>query len=193
MDYLFLLHGIKNILLNPSKYWITIHSEKTPVKLIRNSILLPLVILVSIALTTGSLIFFNTELSVFYSILMGIRIFIVLTATIYITSYILGEITYPLDLGKDFSTSFSLIVYSLTPFLLCQIISSVFESLLFVNLTGLYGLYIFWTGAEVMLKPPQHKMMPMLIATTVVLIGVYVIADLFLTMVTNRIYYAYFA
>lgn len=193
MDYRFLLYGIRNILLNPSKYWETIHSENTPVKLIRNNFLLPLVILVSIASITGSLIFFNTELSVVYSIMLGIRIFIVLTATSYITSYILGEITYPLDLGKDFNISFRLIVYSLTPFLLCQILSSVFESLLFVNLIGLYGLYIFWTGADVTLKPPQHKRMPMLIATTVVLAGVYVITDLILKMIIDRIYFAYFA
>jgi hypothetical protein len=192
MDYRFLLYGIKNILLNPSKYWETIHSENTPVKIIRNNFLLPLVILVSIALTTGSLVFFNTELSVVYSIMLGIRIFIVLTVTTYFTSYILGEITYPLDLGKDFNISFRLIVYSLTPFLLCQILSSVFESLLFVNLIGLYGLYIFWTGADVILKPPQHKRMPMLIATTVVLAGVYVITDLVLKMITDRIYFAYF-
>jgi hypothetical protein len=193
MDYRFLLYGIKNILLNPSKYWKTIHSENIPLKRIRNSFLLPLVILVSIALTTGSLIFFNTELSAIYSILLGIRIFIVLTATIYITSYILGEITYPLDLGKDFNNSFRLIVYSFTPFLLCQIVSSVFESLLFVNLIGLYGLYIFWTGADVILRPPQYKRMPLLIATTVVLVGVYVITDLVLKIITDRIYFAYFA
>jgi len=193
MDYRFLLYGIKNILLNPSKYWETIHSENTPLKLIRNSFLFPLVILVSIALITGSLIFFNTELSIIYSILLGIRIFLVLTATTYVTSYILGEITYPLDLGRDFNISFRLIVYSLTPFLLCQVVSSVFESLLFVNLVGLYGLYIFWTGAEVMLKPSEHKRMPMLIATTVVLIGVFVITDLILKMMTERIYYTYFS
>ena len=193
MDYRFLLYGIKNILLNPSKYWETIHSENTHLKLIRNSFLLPLIILVSIALITGSLIFFNTELSIVYSILLGIRIFLVLTATTYVTSYILGEITYPLDLGRDFNISFRLIVYSLTPFLLCQVVSSVFESLLFVNLVGLYGLYIFWTGAEVMLKPPEHKRMPMLIATTVVLIGVFVITDLILKMITERIYYTYFS
>lgn len=193
MDYRFLLKGIKNILFNPSKYWETIHSEKTPVKLIRNSYLLPLVILVSIALTTGSLIFFNTELSIIYSILLGIKSFLLLMATTYITAFMLGEITYPLDLGKDFSLSFRLIVYSFTPFLLCQVISSVFESLLFINIIGLYGLYIFWTGAEVMLKPPHHKRIPMLIATAVVLIAVYVITNLFLTIVTDRIYYAYFA
>jgi len=189
MDYRFLINGIINILLNPSKYWNTIYSENTPARLIRNSFLLPLVILVSIAFTAGSLIFFNTELSFLYSILLGIRTFLVLIITTYLTSYLLGEITYPLDLGKDFNISFRLIVYSLTPFLLCQI----FESLLFVNLLGLYGLYIFWTGADVMLIPPQHKRMPMLIATTVVLIGVYVITDLVLTMISDRIYYSYFS
>jgi hypothetical protein len=193
MDHRFLFNAIKKILFSPSKYWETIHSGDTPIKLIRNSFLLPLIILVSVALTTGSLIFFNTELSVVYSILLGIKSFVVLISTVYITSYMLGEITYPLDLGKNFNFSFRLIVFSLTPFLLCQVVSSVFESLLFINVIGLYGLYIFWTGAEVMLKPPQYKKMPLLIATTVVFTVVFVVTDLFLTMLTDRIYYAYFA
>jgi hypothetical protein len=193
MDYKFLLRGIKDILLYPSKHWETIYSGNIPVKLIRNSFLIPLIILVSIALTIGSIVFFNSELSVLYSIMLGIKSFIVLLATTYLTAYMLGEITYPLDLGKDFNISFRLVVFSLTPFLLCQVVSSVFESLLFINVIGLYGLYIFWTGAEIMLKPQHHKRLPMMIAITVVLIGIYAVTDIFLTMVTDRIYYSYFA
>ncbi len=193
MDYRFLLTGIKNILFNPSMYWQTIHSGNAPLKFIRNSYLMPLIILVSVALITGSLIFFNTELSITYSILTGIRRFAVLLTTTYFSAWILREITYPLDLGRDFNIAFRLIVFSLTPFLLCQVVSSVFESLLFVNVIGIYGLYIFWTGAEVMLKPPRHKRIPMLVAITIVIAGVYIAVDIFLAMITDRIYYGFFA
>jgi hypothetical protein len=192
MDYKFLLTSIKNILTNPSNYWETIYSENITLKLIRNSFLLPLIFIVSVALTTGSLIFFNTELSFIYSILLSIKNFAVLYVTVYLSSISLREITYPLDLGRDFNISFRLIVFSLTPFLLCQIVSSLFESMLFINIIGLYGLYIFWAGAEVMLKPPQHKRIPMLVAISVVLIGIYVVSDLILTKFTDRIYFAYF-
>jgi hypothetical protein len=193
MDYRFLLTGIKNILFNPLKYWQTIHSENITLKVIRNSFLLPLIILVSVAVITGSVIFINTELSFTYSIFLGIRRFLVLLTTTCISAMILKEITYPLDLGRDFNISFRLIALSLTPFLLCQVISSVFESLLFINVIGLYGLYIFWTGAEVMLKPPHYKRIPMLVAITIVVIAVYVAADIFLAMITDGLYYGFFA
>ncbi len=105
---------------------------------------------------------------------------------------ILGEITYPLDLGKDFSISFRLIAFSLAPFILCQVLSRLFESLLFVNVIGLYGLYIFWTGAEKLLNPPQYKKMPLLIATTITLAVIYVAANVLLNMIVDKVYYAFF-
>lgn len=193
MDYRFLVAGIKNILINPSKYWFTIHSENISVKSVRNSILLPLTLLVAVAAFSGSLIFINTELSFVYSIFLGIRKFIVIITTTYIAALILRETTYPLDLGRSFTVSFRLIVFSLVPLLLCQIVTSTFESLLFINITGLYGLYIFWAGAEVILKPQQHKRIPLLVATTVVFTSVYLATDIFLSMVTDRIFYSFFA
>jgi hypothetical protein len=193
MNYKFFLHGIKNIILNPVKAWEAIDSENRPVKLVRNSFFFPLIILVSVSAFAGSLIFTNSELSPVYSIFVGIKCFGLLFFTIYATAFIFSEITYPLDLGKDFNISFKIIVYSITPFLICQIFSGLFESLLFVNVIGLYGLYIFWTGAEKMLSPPKYKQMPMLIATTVTIFGIFIATNLVLTKLIDRVYFTFFA
>lgn len=193
MDYKFFLTAIKNIILNPAKAWDTIVSENKPVKLVRNSLFLPLIILVSVSSFIGSLIFINPELSPVYSIFVAIKNFIVLYFTIYATALILREITYPLDLGRDYNISFSIVVFSSIPLLLCLFISNIFESLLFINIVGLYSLYIFWIGTEKILNPPQYKKMPMLIATFICMIAIYVISDLVLTKLAERIYYAYFA
>jgi hypothetical protein len=193
MDYKFFIYGIKNIILNPAKAWDTIYSENKPDKLLRNSYFFPLLILVSISAFIGSLLFANAELSPVYSVFAGIKCFIVFYFTTYITTLILGEITFPLDLGRDFSVSLKLIVYSLTPFLICQIFSGLFESLLFIDIFGLYGLYIFWTGAEKMLAPPSYKKLPMLIATTITLVGIYIATNIVLNMLIDRIYFAFFA
>lgn len=193
MDFRFLMTGIKNILINPSEYWLTIHSENVSGKILRNSILLPLALLVSVAAIAGSLFLINTELPFLYSLFLGIRKFLVILTATYLSSLLLREITYPLDLGRSFTIAFRLIVYSLVPFLVCQVVSSLFESLLFINITGLYGLYIFWSGAEVILKPPQHKRIPLLVAATVVFAGIYVTSGIFLTLLTDRIFYSFFA
>ena len=192
MNYKFFLIGLKNIILNPVKAWETIDSENKKVKVIRDSFLFPLIILVSISAVAGSLIFTNTELAPVFSIFVGVRTFIVLFFTIYATSLIFGEITFPLDLGKDFTISFRIIVYSVAPFLLCQILSGIFESLLFANVIGLYGLYIFWTGVDKLLSPPQYKKMPLLIATTISMVVIYVATNMLLTKLVERIFYAFF-
>ena len=193
MDYKFFISSLINILLDPVKAWYTIDSENRPVEVVRNSYLFPLLIMVSVSAFLGSLIFINTELLLIYSIFVGIKYFLLLFFTTYVTSYILREITYPLDLGRDFSVSFRIIVFSLTPFLLCQILSCIFESLLFVNIIGLYGLYIFWTGAEKLLNPPQYKKMPLLIAAIITIIGIYIATSILLNKLIDKIFFAFFA
>ncbi len=193
MDYKFFLSGLKNIIFSPVKAWETIDSENKSIKVIRDNFLFPLIITVTLSAIAGSLLFTNTELSPVYSIFTGIKWFLVFFISIYLTSLILGEITFPLDLGKDFSVSFRLIAYSLVPFILCQVLSRLFESLLFVNVIGLYGLYIFWTGAEKLVNPPQYKKMPLLIATTITLAVIYVGTSVLLNMLVDKVYYSFFA
>ena len=192
MDYTFLPKGLINIIFNPEKEWGRIVSENKTTIFLRNNYLFPLILLVSISAIAGSLIFINTELSPVYSLLIGLKSFLLLFITVYASSIIFSEITYPLDLGKDFKTSFRIIVYSITPFLLCEIISSIFESLLFLDILGLFGLYIFWTGTEKILTPPDYKKMPMLIATVVSMIGIYIVSDIILKMLTDKIYNIFF-
>ena len=64
---------------------------------------------------------------------------------------------------------------------------------MFVNVIGLYGLYIFWTGAEKLLSPPHYKKMPLLIATIVTLAGIFILSNVLLNMLIDRIYFAFFA
>jgi hypothetical protein len=192
MNFSFFLLGIKNIVFNPVKFWETIKSENTPAALIRNSFLIPLTILVALSAFFGSLFYANSELAPLYSVLFSIKCLLVIFLAVYTTSYLLGQITYPLDLGKDFNNSFRMVVFSVTPFLMCQILSRLFESLLFVNIIALYGLYIFWIGAEKILNPPQYKKMPLLIATAISFAGIYIVTDLLLGTIIDRFYYLFF-
>ena len=193
MNFNFFFNRITNIVSTPAKSWEKIVSEHPSTGLIRNSFLIPLVLLVALSAFFGSLLFANAELAKSYSVLLSIKCIMVILLTVYASTYLLGEVTYPLDLGRDFNISFMLVVFSVAPFLLCQILSHMFESLLFVNIIGLYGLYIFWIGAEKILNPPQYKKMPLLIAATVIFAGIYITTNLLLSMITDRVYYSFFA
>jgi hypothetical protein len=193
MDYMFLYNNIRYIILNPSKAWGIIYDENRPVKDVRNSFFLPLVLLVAISSFLGSIIFTNSTLPPVYSVLVAIKFIILHLVVVFTSALILGEITKALDLGKDFKVSFKLIAYSMAPLLICQIISHLFESLIFINILSLYGLYIFWTGAEKMLNPPDHKKMPMLVATIVVVAELYIGGLILFSSIAERIYLGYFA
>jgi hypothetical protein len=192
MDYRFFLRGLLNIFTNPKNNWISIIDNNTPVRVIRNSFLLPLAFIVTLSSFLGSLLFINTELSVVYSLLIALKHFILIIIAVYAGALILRETTYPLDLGRDYRTAFVLVVYSITPLLLCQIVSLLLESFLFVNVLGLFGLYVFWSGAEKLLNPPQYKKMPLLIAATITIAGIYIASDLVLSMFIDRFFFSYF-
>ena len=63
MDFKFLSHRIRNIILNPVKAWEAICSENRPIRDVRDSFFFPLVTLVAVSAFLGSLLFTNTELS----------------------------------------------------------------------------------------------------------------------------------
>jgi hypothetical protein len=193
MDYKFLYHKITGIIMNPYKAWEAISNENGSIKNVRYSFFFPLIILVALSALLGSLIFINSSLSPVYSVLVGIKYFILFYLVIYGSAMVFSEITKALDLGKDFMLSFKMMNYSIAPFLLCQIMSRLFESLIFINILGLYGLYIFWLGAEKMLNPPEHKKMPMLVATFIVVTGLFIGINFFLTIIIDRLYFSIFA
>jgi hypothetical protein len=193
MDYRFLLQRLGGFIFRPSAAWESIITGNRPLKDDRNSFFAPLLLLTVLCAIAGSLIFANSTLEPAYSIMIGIKFLLLYPSLVYLSALILGEITRALDLGKDFSTSFRLILYTLTPFLLCQSVSHLFESLVFINVLSFYGLYIFWTGSEKLLKPPAHKKMPLLIATAVVIIELYIAGSIMFTSLTDRIYFGFIA
>ncbi|MDP4223349.1 MAG: Yip1 family protein [Bacteroidota bacterium] len=193
MDFRFLSHRVKSIILDPEKTWEAIHYENRPVNFVRGSFFFPLIILVAISAFLGSILFTNTGVSEAYSVLLGIKYFVLLCLVLYGTSFILNEITSYLGLGRNSAFSFKLVVYSSAPFLLCQIVSRLFESFIFVNVLALYGLYIFWTGIVKMLNPPEKKRMLLLVTTTVVFIVLLIGGNWVLTQIMDKIYFTFFS
>lgn len=193
MDFKFLSNRVKNIILDPVKAWEAIYTENGPVKDVRDSFFFPIVLIAALSAFFGSLLFTNTELSWVYNVLTGIKYFVLLSVVIYVTAVAFKEIAVRFNLKCDYASSFKIIVYSSAPFLLCQIISRLFESFIFVNILALYGLYIFWTGAEKILNPPEQKKLPLMIAATAVYIFTFIITNWLLSKIVDGLYFSIFA
>lgn len=193
MDLRFLYQRTKHFIISPVKAWEVVHRENRPIVYVRGSYFMPLIILVSISSLLGSLFFINNTLKPMYSVLTGINTFLFLYIGVYASAFIVNEITRALDLGHEFLTAFKLVAYSLAPIFLSLTVSRLFESLLFINILGLYGLYIFWTGMEKMINPPEHKKLPMLIATVISMIIIFSLLQILLSRLTESVYFALFA
>lgn len=193
MDFRFLWDRIRLLVLDPEKAWYTICNESKPTGFIRNSFFLPLVILAAISAFFGSLLFTNTGVSTAYSVLAGIKYLVLYTSVVYATTYVYMKITSYLNIKNDIQISFKIIVFSAAPFLLCQIISRLFESFIFINILSLYGLYLLWLGNERLIDPPEKLKTPLLLAGAIVFTGFFIIFDRLLTTIVDRVYFAFFA
>jgi hypothetical protein len=193
MNYKFLPITLKSMFLHPGKAWDIINSENITTSDLRNGFLIPFIVLISISAYAGSVLFVNSELSALYSVMTAVQCFIVIFLSVYATSLILSKIATRLDIHCENAISFRLIVFSSVPFMTCQLLSRLFESFLFINILAFFGLYIFWIGAEKLLNPPTQKKMPLLIATTVVMLFIYIITDIVLSKLIDKIYYSMFA
>ncbi len=193
MDFRFLYHRTKYFIINPGKAWEVVHREERPMKFVRGSFFMPLIVLVAISAFLGSMFFINTTLKPMYSVLAAVTTFLFLYLGVYASSFILREIMRALDLGHDFLVAFKLVAYSMAPIFLSLTISRLFESLLFINVLGLYGLYVFWIGMETMVNPPDHKKLPMLIATVVSMVIIFFLLQVILSKLTETVYFTIFA
>jgi hypothetical protein len=189
---MFLAQSIKNMILNPSSAWDTIHTENKSVSYLVLNLFLPLIFTVAVAAFLGSYIFTKIGLNKAYAILTGIRYLLLYSLTIYGTSFIFNEITNASSLGRNFSISFKIIGYSVIPLLICQIVSRLFESFIFVNVLAFFGLYICWTGIEKLLDPQGKKKLLLLFAATAAFIILFIAVNSILSFATEKLYFAFF-
>lgn len=193
MDLRFLYHRTKYFIINPRKAWEVVHREERPMRFVRGSFFMPLIILVSVSAFLGSMFFINTTLKPMYSVLAAVNTFLFLYLGVYGSAFVVREIMRAMDLGHDFLVAFKLVAYSMAPIFLSLTVSRLFESLLFINVLGLYGLYIFWIGMEVMVNPPDHKKLPMIIASVVSMLIIFFLLQIILSKLSQTLYFSIFA
>lgn len=193
MNFSFLLNRLKNLLLDPVKAWEIIRSENRPISQASNSFLYPLLILGAVSAFLGSFLFSHSGLHTAYFVLTGIKYLLLMFIAIYVTALVFNEITKVLDLSCTFAIAYKLVIFSVAPLLLCQLLSRLFESFIFVNILAFYGLYVFWTGTSIMIDTPRNKKLPLLIAAGITFIGTFAISNWLLTRIIDKLYFTLFA
>jgi hypothetical protein len=150
------------------------------------------VILASISTFLGAFLFTNTELTNIYSVIAGIRYFIVMTIVVYGTALALREIMRTFGYGNDTGTAFKIVSASLVPLLLCQILTQLFESFIFVNILAFFGFYILYTGIDRMLSPSEPDRVKMMIVVPLVFFILFILTGRIIAQITDKFYFSIF-
>lgn len=193
MDFKFLADTVRNLILNTVKEWDIIYTENKPARLFSRSLFLPLVTLASISTFLGAFLFTNTELTNVYSLIAGIRYFATMTIIVYGTALAMREIMKTFGYGNDTGTAFKIVSASLVPLLLCQILSQLFESFIFVNILAFFGFYILYTGIERMLSPTDSDRIKMMIAVPMVFFILFILTGRIVSQITDKFYFSIFS
>ena len=193
MDFKFLADTVRSIILSTLKEWDAIYNENKPYRLFSRSLFFPLVILASISAFLGAFLFTNTELTNFYSVIVGLRYFAVITIVVYATALALREMMKSFGYGNDFGIAFKLVCCSVVPLLLCQILSQLFESFIFVNILAFFGFYILYTGIERMLSPSESDRLKLMIGVPMIFFILFILTGRIITQITDKFYFSFFA
>lgn len=193
MDFKFLADTVRNLILSTLKEWDAIYTGNKPYRVFSQSLFLPLGVLASISTFLGAFLFTNTELSNFYSVIAGLRYFAIITIVVYGTALGLREMMRSFGYGNDFGKAFKLVCCSIVPLLLCQILSQLFESFIFVNILAFFGFYILYTGIERMLAPSDSDRLKLMIGVPLIFFILYILTGRIITQITDKFYFSFFA
>jgi hypothetical protein len=151
MDFEFLFNRIRFFITSPVKAWSIIKDEDRSRKKVEWNFLFPLLALVSLSAFAGKLIFTHSGLSILYPLLIALNYFLIFYLTILLSSWILTEISITFTPNKDFGANFKLLCYSFAPLMVSMVITRLFSTLVFLNIFGLYGVYLMWVGISVLI------------------------------------------
>jgi hypothetical protein len=176
MDLNLLISRVKNIIISPKTEWDAINNEKIENNSMVINYILPFVLLIAITTLIGG--FLSPRIfgfSISYSLIHAVISLIVGIGSVYLSAYIINELATSFGTEKNLNNAFKLVVYSSTPALLASIVANLHWSLGFLNLFGLYSIYLFWLGIEQVMKTPEDKKIGYVIISFLILFGIYLV------------------
>ncbi len=183
MDFNQIINRAKNMILNPVPEWEVVKQEAKPSKDILMNYVLPFVVLIGVCSFLGSLVFHMRYFSFGYALLSAIMVMIIAAAVVYITAWVMNELSTSFGSQKNFDAAFRLVAYSLSAYFVAASLSgllsiSVLSAL--ISLCGLYSLYILWTGIGPMMATPEDKKAGYFVISILVLLVAYIILGVIL-------------
>ncbi len=171
-----IVERVKGILLRPREEWRVIDGETSDLKSLYADYLCWLALIPAI---TGfiSTTFIGVEmpnglikLSLPAGVFCAVYSYFLILAVVYIAALVLDWLAPRFGGQRDFGSALKLSVYSNTPYCLAAIFQVV-PPITFLLILGLYGLYLFYLGAPILMKTRPSAGYPILVFVIVFFIA----------------------
>lgn len=160
MHFIDILSRIRNLLLYPAREWEVIAMEDKKRKTIFLQFVLPLLCLITVASVTGSLLFVTrTIFSLGYLASRIILLWCSLCSGLYLSAFVITEISADRINRKDHDKEFALLAYSLGPALLVIMLVELFPFFNELLILTFYSCYLYWRGIPYLMQVEGQNQM----------------------------------
>jgi len=191
MDLSLLYRRTRDIIRNPAAMWHDVKDESRSVNELRISFLLPMAIMIAIAGVVGTMIFTYNGFSLLFPLIVAVKYIIGFVVTVEITSLIITELAVAFVPVRSSSDNYKLVLYSFTPFMVIMIITRLFTSLIFLNLAGLYGVFIAWQGVKILAEAQPAVRIRYTALVSMATLVIYLAVFYILNAIHDGIYFAF--
>ncbi|CAN5359195.1 Yip1 family protein [soil metagenome] len=172
-----LVNRARNIILKPREEWHVIDAEPLDLQQLLTTYVIPLAAIGPIATFIGWTMFGVggfVRLSVGVALQFAILSFIAAIAGVFIIAWIVNALAPTFGAQQSMPQSIKLAAYGATASWLAAIFGLI-PALAFLSILGLYSLYLLYVGLPILMKAPQEKVVPYLIAVIVAAVVSYVL------------------
>ncbi|MBO5828354.1 MAG: hypothetical protein J6R59_07855 [Paludibacteraceae bacterium] len=155
---------IFDLIVYPQETWETIKTENVDGNILRNKFYFPLIVMMIICATIGSISTFLFEIEADFvtlfleSIKNAVVFFIAYFLGFFVVTLIFNELLASpfFSMERDLDKCFTLFAYSSSLMWCIKALVLLFPNMLFLYLLNFYAIYLIWTGA-VILFDNLHK------------------------------------
>jgi Yip1-like protein len=176
-----LTERVKNILVQPNQEWRVIEKEAASVSDLYTSYIMPLAAIEPVASIIGlSVVGISSPLGGTYRVSFGTSLghavvtYVMALAGVYVLGLIIDALAPTFNGTKNNIQAFKVAAYSITPSWLVGIFN-LLPALAFLQIFGLYSLYLLYLGLPVLMKSPADKTVAYTVVAIIAAMVIFVI------------------
>ncbi len=190
MDLIEIFQRTKNLITRPVEEWQVITEEQVNRSGVIRKYLFPFVLLLAITTFLGIFLFRNyvtVSIMVLGAVVNALGAFL----SVYISAYIINELSSQFESRKNYNSAFKLVTYSYTAIFIAHSIASLLLPIFFIVIFGIYSLYLLWTGLGPMMETPKENRLIFGIISSITILVVYILLNTGLGALSTTLFISY--